>query len=165
MEKRLNKIIEEYFSEFKKLVCQNITSNDEPSKMKDIIEFVYEYPRLTLTKEHFEKRKRVKNQICDDIRCCAKRANNERCTRRKKDGSDFCGTHSKGTPSGTINEVDNKETVVQLDAEAHNIDGIIYYIDKNDNVYKTEDILMEKQDPQLIGKRRTHNNTVMVDFI
>ena len=75
MEKRLNKVIEEYFSEFKKKVCENITNNDEPSKMKDIIEFVYEYPRLTITKENFEKRKRVENQICDDIRCCAKHAN------------------------------------------------------------------------------------------
>jgi hypothetical protein len=49
--------------------------------------------------------------------------------------------------------------------EAHNIDGIIYYIDKDDNVYKTEDILMEKQNPQRIGKRRVNNSVVMIDII
>lgn len=165
MEKRLNKCIEEYVGEFKQKVCERITNNEDPSVLKDLIEFVYEYPRLVLTKENFEKRKRVKNKICDDIRCCAKRANDERCTRRKKDGSDFCGTHSKGTPNGTINEVENKETTVQLDVEAHNIDGIIYYIDKNNNIYKTEDILMEKQDPLRIGKCEINNGLRTLNFI
>ena len=74
-----------------------MANNEDPSVLKDLIEFVHEYLRLVLTKENFEKQ-RVKNKICDDIRCCAKRANDERCTRRKKDGSDFCILHSKGTP-------------------------------------------------------------------
>lgn len=165
MEKRINKHIEEYLSSFKKQVCEKVASRDECIPIQDLIEFVYEYPRLTLTKEHFEKRNRVKNKISDDIRCCAKRANDERCSRRKRDGNDFCGTHSKGTPNGTIGESDAVDATINIVVEAHNIDGIIYYIDKDDNVYKTEDILMEKQNPRRIGKRRVNNSVVMIDII
>ena len=35
-------------------------------------------------------------------RCMAKRANGEQCTRRKKQDSCYCGTHTKGTPHGTV---------------------------------------------------------------
>jgi hypothetical protein len=52
-----------------------------------------------------------------------------------------------------------------MDVEAYNIDGIIYYIDDKNNVYKTEDILSNKQDPEMIGKRRQHNGVEIIDFI
>ena len=47
------------------------------------------------------KRKRVKNVVHLSDRCCAKRANGEQCTRRRKDTTtEYCGTHLKGTPHG-----------------------------------------------------------------
>ena len=78
--------------------------------------FVFDYDQISLSKEDFTKRKRVKNVVPIQLRCCAKRANGEQCTRRKKDDNDFCGTHIKGIPYGKIDcEVD--ETQIQLKRE------------------------------------------------
>ena len=60
-----------------------------------------------LSKEDFQKRKRVKNVVPQFERCGAKRANGEQCTRRKKDDSCFCGTHVKGTPHGEVSTTDD----------------------------------------------------------
>ena len=65
-------------------------------------EYIYEYPRLVICKEDLIKRKRIKNSIPCLNRCSAKRADGDQCTRRRKDGCDFCGTHAKGTPHGLI---------------------------------------------------------------
>jgi hypothetical protein len=35
---------------------------------------------------------------------------------------------------------------------AEEIGGIVYYVDNMNNVYKTEDVLEEKPDPQVIAK-------------
>ena len=84
----------------------------------------------------------------------AKRAEGEQCTRKRKGDSLFCGTHIKGTPHGIIEET-NKSSVVsqkQLHVIAQEIKGIIYYLDETENVYKTEDILQNKCNPQIIAK-------------
>jgi hypothetical protein len=65
---------------------------------KQLTKFVYEYEKLKMTKEDFMKRKRVKNMVPSQQRCLAKRANGEQCTRKKKEGCDYCGTHTKGVP-------------------------------------------------------------------
>ena len=72
------------------------------------IQYVYDFERLLLVKDDFIKRKRIKNAIPVTNRCNALRANNEQCTRRRKDGCEFCGTHSKGTPHGLVANDDNK---------------------------------------------------------
>jgi S-adenosylmethionine hydrolase len=100
------------------------------------------------------KRKRVKNFVPIFDRCCAKRATNEQCTRRKKDGFEYCGTHMKGTPHGVI---DNQENDVKINTQkievwAQDIQGIIYYIDKFGNVYQAEDIVVNKVNPKIIAK-------------
>jgi hypothetical protein len=41
---------------------------------------------------------------------------------------------------------------------AEEIFGIVYYIDKFNNVYKTEDIVEGKQNPQIIAKYVKNNN-------
>ena len=71
-------------------------------QVNQLIQYIYDYDRLTFNKEDFQKRKRVKNFVPIFDRCCAKRANEEQCTRRKKDGCEYCGTHLKGTPHGII---------------------------------------------------------------
>ena len=53
---------------------------------KQLTSFVYEYEKLKLLKEDFMKRKRVKNTVPIELRCLAKRANGEQCTRKKKRG-------------------------------------------------------------------------------
>ena len=100
------------------------------------------------------KRKRVKNVVHLSDRCCAKRASGEQCTRRRKDTtSEYCGTHLKGTPHGICDlEEDAKPQGHKIEVWAQDIQGIIYYIDKNNNVYQTEDIMYGKNNPNIIAK-------------
>jgi hypothetical protein len=153
MERRINKTIIEYITSLKndfREVIQKTAINDDN---KDIlIKHVYDYEQLVLTKEDFIKRKRVKNvvPVCD--RCIAKRANNDQCTRRRKDGDEFCGTHSKGRPHGVISEDSNRVNFQKVELWAEDIQGIVYYIDKTGNVYQTEDIVNNLSNPKVIAQ-------------
>ena len=103
MERRINKKIENYISDFKEKVKEKASEmglSTDP-KLSQLVQYIYDYDRLTLTKDDFMKRKRVKNIVHLYDRCCAKRANGEQCTRRRKDTTtEYCGTHLKGTPHG-----------------------------------------------------------------
>jgi hypothetical protein len=153
MERRINKTIIEYITSLKndfREVIQKTAINDDD---KDIlIKHVYDYEQLVLTKEDFIKRKRGKNvvPVCD--RCSAKRANNDQCTRRRKDGDEFCGTHSKGRPHGVISEDSNRVNFQKVELWAEDIQGIVYYIDKTGNVYQTEDIVNNLSNPKVIAQ-------------
>lgn len=103
-----------------------------------------------LIKSKNKKRKRNKHQIPLNERCLAKKSGGEQCTRRKKNDSHFCGTHIKGTPHGQTTDVVNNLKKVNVFAE--DIDGIIYYIDDNGNVYNSEDIYNSLDDPRIISK-------------
>ena len=155
MERRLNKKLESWISDFKDNIREKaeqigISKNDQTNKL---IQYIYDYDRLTFNKEDFQKRKRVKNVVPIFDRCCAKRASNEQCTRRKKDGIEYCGTHMKGTPHGIIdNQSENKPSVQKIEVWAQDIQGIVYYIDKTYNVYQAEDIIVNKLNPKIIAK-------------
>jgi hypothetical protein len=153
MERRVNKIIENYVIKMKDDI-RDKTSELVGLNTEDVtklLEFVYGYERLTLTKDDFVKRKRVKNMIPYSDRCCAKRANGEQCTRRKKD--EYCGTHMKGVPHGIVDlEYNISPTSTKVELWAQDIQGIIYYIDKNMNVYNTEDIVSNSKTPKIIAK-------------
>ena len=91
-------------------------------------------------------------------RCCSKRADNDQCTRRKKEGSMYCGTHMKGTPHGIVdNQIENKVTTQKIEVWAQDIQGILYYIDDKSNVYQAEDILSNKLNPKIIAKYKKEN--------
>jgi hypothetical protein len=156
MEKRLNKKIEVYITAYKadlknKVVALNFQDN---SKVVDLLEYVFDHPRLSLDKDDFIKRKRVKNSIPEINRCVAKISNGEQCTRRRKVNCEFCGTHSKGIPHGSIQSDSGNETVItQLsNVFAEDIKGIVYYIDSSLNVFKTEDILQNKENPAIVAQ-------------
>jgi hypothetical protein len=153
MEKKLNLKSEQYFTGFKDAVREKIIELgfNEKSKINDLIEYVYEYDRLTFSKDDLSKRKRVKNAIPMQNRCSAKRANNEQCTRKRKEGSEFCGTHAKGAPHGLANDECGICTK-PVDVVARNIGGVVYYIDKFLNVYETAEILENKINPKIIAK-------------
>ena len=204
MEKRLNKKLETFMVEFKENISKKAgelqtqkqhqykespTTSKENSNMNmndlvltSLIQYIYDYPRITFTKEDIEKRKRAKNVVplCD--RCIAKRAANVQCTRKKKQGQDYCGTHMKGTPHGLItdendedSELDesvntvfemmngeqqvseikakkDKKDCVKVDVWAQDIQGIMNYIDKVGNVYNAEDVIRNKPNPGIIAK-------------
>lgn len=157
MEKRLNTKLEEYITNFKDEVRNKILEIGLENKehASEIINFVYDYNRLSFQKEDFVKRKRVKNSIPNQNRCSAKRANGEQCTRRCKEESEFCGTHYKGTPHGLIQSdaLPQQPDMQKLDVFAKEVrGGIVYYIDSSNNVYKTEDILEGKSNPRIVAK-------------
>jgi len=165
MEKRINKKIETYVTSFKDDVRNKITelAFDDKQKMNELLEYLYDYERLSIVKDDLIKRKRIKNSIPNANRCIAKRANDEQCTRRRKEGCEFCGTHEKGTPHGLIHSNTMNETVShKLEVVAEEIFGIIYYIDKFNNVYKTEDIMEGKQDPKIIAKYQRNGNALTI---
>ena len=155
MEKRLNKKAETYVTTFKdsireKAAQMGMSKNDQ---VNQLLQYIYDHDRLSFVKEDFQKRKRVKNFVPIFDRCCAKRASGEQCTRKKKDDGEFCGTHMKGTPHGIMdNQQENKLTTQKIEVWAQDIQGIIYYIDKNGNVYQTEDIIVNKINPKIIAK-------------
>jgi hypothetical protein len=164
MEKKMNKIIETYITNFKDSIKTKVLELgvEDKNKANELLEFVYDYDRLVLSNDDFVKRKRIKNAIPTSNRCCAKRANNEQCTRRKKKDCDFCGTHSKGTPHGLVSEYESLTDIEKIEVFAEDIKGIVYYIDKYNNVYKTEDILQGKQNPQIIAKCVKQNNSFSI---
>ena len=156
MEKRINKRIETYISEFKDNVKDKATELGLTTDtiLTQLVQYIYDYERLSLTKEDFMKRKRVKNVVHLSDRCCAKRASGEQCTRRRKDTTtEFCGTHLKGTTHGICDlEHDDKPQGHKIEVWAQDIQGIIYYIDVSGNVYQAEDIISGKNNPKVIAK-------------
>ena len=85
-------------------------------------------------------------------RCCAKRASGEQCTRRKKDECQYCGTHSKGTPHGMMSDKEPVSTTRKVDVNAIDVKGIVYYLDNVGNVYDTEDVISNNNNPRVIAK-------------
>ena len=155
MEKRLTTKVNDYITTFKNDLHNKLLNSkfEEREQMSDLIQYIFDYDKLCLSKEDFEKRKRVKNSIPEVNRCVARRANGEQCTRRRKDECEYCGTHSKGTPHGTMQSEDEDIQHNQsVDVFAQEIKGIVYYLDKYNNVYHTEDILKQKEDPKIIAK-------------
>jgi len=155
MEKRINKKVEIYVSkikdDFKDKVLDVLGIDNE--KTDKLVQYIYDYDRLVMSKEDFQKRKRVKNFVPVFERCSAKRAHGEQCTRRRKDDSEYCGTHLKGTPNGCMDAPDDLHPQTQkVEVCAQDIKGIIYYIDKNNNVYKAEDVITDKVNPKIIAK-------------
>ena len=80
MEKRLNKMLESYITGFKDHIreksCQMGMGKNE--QMNQLLQYVYDYERLSFSKDDFQKRKRVKNFVPIFDRCCAKIAGFEK---------------------------------------------------------------------------------------
>jgi len=154
MERRINKKVESYITGFKDNIRDKATGlGIKNEQMNVLLQYIYEYERLTFDKDDFMKRKRVKNVVPFFDRCCAKRASGEQCTRRKKEECGYCGTHMKGITHGiVVEQEENKQQTQKIEDWAQDIQGIIYYIDKTGNVYQAEDILSNKVNPKIIAK-------------
>jgi len=170
MERRIKNKIDKFQSEFKEELRDHLTNQiqninaDNPEeyadqlkklKMKQI-QFIYNYQPLHLSDEDFKKRKRIKNNIPLEDRCCAYKANKQQCSRRKLDVNPFCGTHLKGQPHGIINEVKHEQNTT-ITVWNEDIGGILYYIDIDGKVYDPNDILSNKTNPKIIA---TYTKTV-----
>lgn len=146
MKKNIQKKTNEFFKKFK----NDIKNNNELSKDK-LIQFIYDYPTISFDDEDFKKRKRIKNKIPVCNRCIAIKSSNTQCTRRKKENSNFCGTHMKGTPHGTVNNI-NVDAEKKISTHTIDINGIYYYVDDNGNVYDPTDIHKNIKNPKIIYK-------------
>ena len=153
MERRLNRKIEDYISGFKDDIRDKISSLHLDDSIKSqFLLYLYEYPRLILDQTDITKRKRVKNVLPTNNRCNAKRANGEQCTRRRKVNCEYCGTHSKGTPHGVIQEEEQTTNTTDVVLRMEQVQGIVYHVDNYDNVYSAEDIMNKSLTPRIIGK-------------
>ena len=159
MEKKLRSKIDEYTLEFKKNIKSFINDNEHSIVDKNgqnitnsALEFIYDFHSLDLSKDDFQKRKRTKNTIPNYERCCALRLNGERCTRKKKEKEEFCGTHLKGKPYGIVEESQAVEKT-KIAIWVEELGGIHQYVDEAGNIYATEDILQSVKQPRVIGKK------------
>ena len=62
--------------------------------------------------------------------------------------SEYCGTHYKYENTDGV----DASLVKKMDVIAKEMEGIVYYVDDFKNVYRTEDILNEKDNPQIVAK-------------
>jgi len=117
--------------------------------------------------------------VKDEERCNAERKQGDRCCRKRVKGSLYCGTHfvkynntnlqnelslkngESNNPNNSSLPINNKEnSKEQIEVVAYEIQGIIYYIDKELNVYNTEDIFKNKKNPRIIAKAVKISNNV-----
>ena len=166
MEIKINKKIERHMEEYKSYILKNISkSNDE---YENITYVLNNYKKLHISKEDLNKKTRIKNTVNLEDRCQALRANNSQCTRRKQKYSCFCGTHIKGTPYGKILENNNGKLSLkeEINIYTKEIQGITYYIDDKNNIYSSEEILNNSNNPTIIGrylvKRDNNENNTYV---
>ena len=166
MERRLAKKFDTHIVSFKDQIKEWFEENncevDGDANTSDFLKFIYDFDGISLNKEDFLKRKRVKSVVPQYERCTAKRANGDQCTRRKKDTECFCGTHSKGTPHGMIdiNNQEEKTELTKVEVWVQEIKGIHYYIDANENVYKVEDVIANKNNPAIIAQYKVTSEGV-----
>ena len=152
MEKRINKKIDDWRTTFKNDIIKNVQLNkNNKNFIRNIEEYIMNYPSIIIDKNDLTKRKRIKNSVplCD--KCCALRANGEQCSRRRKPNEKFCGTHVKGIPHGEINNEPPKKTHKEVQIWIQEIHGINYYIDNCNNVYNYNDIINNKTDPRIVA--------------
>lgn len=151
MEKRITQKVEEYSSAFieglQNKVLEAAISEDVK---KELCDYISSYDKLNIEKTDFLKRKRSQVVVPSSLRCTSKRSDGEQCSRKRKEGCEFCGTHSKGSPYGTFT-ADNAVKMTKIEVWAQDIGGILYYVDNKMNVYNTEDIINNKPNPRVIA--------------
>lgn len=154
---KLSTSIERNFIQFKDIIIERLMNGDSSN---DVSQFIREYSFPELTQEDYTKRKRVKNVIPFHEKCIAKRGDGEQCSRRKKKGGEFCGTHTKACPHGVIKvpteeteKDENGKPIVrkQIEVWLEDITGIMYWINENGTVYHPDDISKNVENPRIIA--------------
>ena len=161
MEQRIHDKIDQYITELKEQFMQQTMHMEKTPDVLRLMQFICDYDRLALHKDDFQKRTRAKHAVYTLDQCCAKRSNGQRCTRRRKTPDDlFCGTHVKGIPYGAFTSHEqHEEEVDAINATkegthifTRDIQGIVYYVDRFNQLYQAEDVLRGYTQPRVIGK-------------
>jgi hypothetical protein len=203
MEKKINKKISEYISTFKNDIKEKAETigNANTEENLQLLQYIYDYERLIITKDDISKRKRVKSNVPASVRCLALRSCSEQCSRRRSVSSYYCGTHKKGIPHGSLPCSDlpslsmdmssSSETSSSTSSDlsnlssssssssssqftslcsskvevcAHEIDGIMYYVDERKNVYSPEEVHMGKSNPLKIGSYNEIGDKIQINL-
>ena len=165
MERRILDKINSQNDTYTKQLIQELSKL--PSDLSQpLLQWVQSTKPVDISKSDFSKRKRAKNCVPHDSRCearCAKGSGHEgeQCTRRKKDGCLYCGTHTKGLPHGIM--IKQEPAFKEKTIWAEEYRGIMYYIDET-NVYNTEDIKKNKVNPEIIGSCTKSGNSYMIQL-
>ena len=164
---KLNTAIAAFVDGFKEDIVEKLL--DSSISSHDIVLFVNEFQPPVIREDEIMKKKRVKNPIPFHEKCIAKRANGEQCSRRKKKDGNFCGTHSKACPHGTISVEENLGSEIngigdsvikkQVEVWLEDINGIMYWINDTGTVYHPEDIKNNIENPRVIA----HYEKIEVD--
>lgn len=171
MKKKITTKVDNYLTEFKndiKEYFQNnsvsLVDNTNDDKLSDFLRYVYDYKCIEFDENDFQKRKRIKNKVPDCNRCCALKANGERCSRKVKDEGKghYCGTHLKGVPYGSILDSNSHDANIKKEKKVEvwiqEVNGIDWYIDKDLNVYDVNDIKNGSSNPRIIHKLKMNSN-------
>lgn len=170
MERNIRDKVDNYINDFKQNIQSWINDNNiriminDENQKNEFIQYMIDFPALELTTQDFQRRKRIKNNIPDYNRCIALKCNGERCSRRQKNNdTNFCGTHIKGSPYGTINQnLTKKKEKVELFLQE--INGIHRYIDNDGNIYCTNDIMNNNDTPKIIGTYTILDNNYIINL-
>ena len=161
MEKRItekhNRFVKEFKDSLSKKIIELIDSKEgyDKDKLESLHQFMYDYDSSIYSSIDFEKKKRIRNVVQPSDRCKAYRANGQQCTRRHKEGHNYCGTHIKGLPHGHVDVSMQNEKKKTIKVWQEEINGITYFIDKDNNVYDTYDIMDSASSPKIIAKYKT----------
>lgn len=126
MEKHVQRKVNNYCTEYRSLFLAEIDQlihGISKGENSDIVERINEIkmkctfiPFPEIKKGELKKSKRIHNVVPENEKCGAVCSGGIRCSRRKQNGTLYCGTHVKGQPNGTINNnveiqnVSNNET-------------------------------------------------------
>lgn len=161
MERNLKQKVDVYCNEFKTNIqawfnenyCHIINQETGENMTNAFISYMLDFQNLQLDKDDFKKRHRVKNTVPNFCRCVALKGDGTRCSRRQKDETtNLCGTHIKGTNFGIIQDTDNNTKIEKIKLWLEEINGIAQYIDNQNNVYSTDDIMNNVDVPRIISK-------------
>ena len=145
MESKVVDKVNLYVQRYNEMLCKC-------KNMQEVKDCIESQEKLKLDDIELTKKKRTKNHINPEEQCQALRANKTQCTRRKKLECHYCGTHMKGTPYCVIEKNAMTNCKKSLHVFTQEIQGILYYIDNDGNIYNTEDIVNKLTKPRIIGK-------------
>lgn len=146
------KVIKDIRQRLKQLNLQNNPVSNE------LLKILQENLKFKIAKDAVHRQQRKQNTIPDTDRCIGLKLNGSQCTRQRRENSKFCKTHSSA-PNGELDQSQNK--LIKSSVTATDVNGIIYFIDDNNLVFLTEDVMIGKTDPRCIGRYVKSKNKVI----
>ena len=138
--------------------------------LKDLCDNKYKlnYEQLCDRYCEIDNKKNNKKKIAKGIRCMAKKADGDQCTRRRRvkdsDGNiicpevDYCGKHIKSIKYGRVDDDMTHKGEDYIRTIRENLDGEYYLVDPLTNTVYS----YNKENPVLIGKK-INDKLVLVD--